>query len=307
MRYLKMYEDFDIDHFKEDDWDWDEVDNDGIGKTYYCIKSWFNGNVNEYGFHKGDKYKLIDIMEDPVTYVFDEYRMDGNREFFYLDDKKKFSDYFQLVTNEDFDWDFDEEEFEEKLSFKIGDRIRIRHRMDVSIERTTQEYPNGKYESSVLGYNLNDKVIDIKRRRSDNELVLKIGAKYPWYLASDIVKYNESINENKYSDFEWGDDDFDFDEESPNQIIGNKHFTDFLIKRDLYDKFIEAVDNCSHNNNSNRGKGVDSINQSIKHYGLYGIIDNLINWSCARRYGVVWSDVSEKWNSLHNSNDKINF
>jgi len=105
-----------------------------------------------------------------------------------------------------------------------------------------------------------------------------------------------------YENFDWTEDDFDFEEDNPTtEVIGNQYFTYFLIGKDLYDKFIESVRTCYHN--GRQEFTVEDINKLIKNNGLYSIIDNLIDWSCANRhYGISWGVVNSEWNNLFEDN-----
>jgi len=101
-----------------------------------------------------------------------------------------------------------------------------------------------------------------------------------------------------YENFDWSDDDFDYEEESSVEIIGNQYFTDFLVKRDLYDKFVKSSMKCHHG--GIHILSIKDINHIIQNEGsLYNVINYLINWECA--YSLIkvgWILISIKWNKL---------
>jgi len=113
-----------------------------------------------------------------------------------------------------------------------------------------------------------------------------------------ILLYNDMRYLKLYENFDWSDEDFDYEDESPVEIIGNQYFTDFLVERDLYDKFVESVKKCNHE--KVLLSSIKDINYLIRNRnGLYQVIDNLIHWGCAFNLTKVdWEPINRDWNSL---------
>jgi len=115
-----------------------------------------------------------------------------------------------------------------------------------------------------------------------------------------IELYPQRGNTTKcYEDFDWSDEDFDIEEENPFEIIGNQYFTDFLVERDLYDKFVKSVMKCGWSSTLYISS-IKDINDRIQIKGsLFNVIDYLIDWNCAYELTKVkWRQISNEWNKL---------
>jgi len=100
-----------------------------------------------------------------------------------------------------------------------------------------------------------------------------------------------------YENFDWSDEDFDIEDESALEIIGNQYFTDFLIDRDLYDKFVESAIICHHKRY--KIHSIKEINDIIQSHGLLHIINRIINWEYAYDLTTVkWEPINREWNEL---------
>lgn len=229
---MKYFNEYKCNLSESNDIDWDDFDEEEsymdviIGDTYLCIKTWMR--FNNVGFAKGKKYKLINIMKEPDTYVLDSMVDDDgwvDRQYFYPN-KYKFSDYFRKDLNENFDFDDDDFDYEEEYyddnkniltekNMKIGQKvICIKNCTNVNRPQQIKEvYPIFAGDVKIIknfnvGNMLHDDIVWF------NDTIVGIGS----YKCENFKQLN--TNEN----FEWNDDDFDFEEESPSKIPNGKPF-----------------------------------------------------------------------------------
>jgi len=104
-----------------------------------------------------------------------------------------------------------------------------------------------------------------------------------------------------FEDFDWSDKDFDYEDEYPVEIIGNQYFTDFLVERDLYDKFVKSAIKCHHN--SIHISSIKDINDKIKKRSVRNVIFYIIHWACSEKlHEVNWQLINNEWNKLCDQN-----
>jgi len=107
-----------------------------------------------------------------------------------------------------------------------------------------------------------------------------------------IHTYKESII--------FDEDDWDWEEEDPTEVVGNEKFTQFLQDKNIYDEYVKSVKRCNHDRKILNS--IEDINNYI-HQKLnfdeytYGAIDKTIDYSCAYdTFGIKWSPYNRQWN-----------
>jgi len=206
-----------------------------------------------------------------------------------------------LKLYEDFDLDSLEWEWEEEdpdQEFQVGDRVVLKYRD--RYRRT----PYGNNSCTVFEWGESQDTMTHPQRVSkvsviNNEKVMMLDRKVPWYLQSEwrMVSMNESIN--------FDEDDWDYiDEEEPQSIPLDmpEKFYIFLINYDCLDRWYKNYNIGWYKNISFK----EFFNKYKDNEDLY--IRSGFDWSQEGIDGIgYWGGLNNKWNERVSIDESINF